>query len=105
MKVFIVYCHPSEDSFTKSMLDSFVKGVEDAGNECIISDLYKMDFKTDMSEQEYLRDAYYRTEPKLADDVLKEQEKINASDAIVFKKASWLEPSMKRTTCIFSISI
>ena len=84
MKVFVVYCHPSEDSFTKKMLDSFVKGVEDAGNECIISDLYKMDFKTDMSEQEYLRDAYYKTEPVVADDVRMEQEKINASDAIVF---------------------
>ena len=38
MKVFIVYCHPSEDSFTKNMCDSFIKGVTDSGNEYIISD-------------------------------------------------------------------
>ena len=84
MKVFIVYCHPSEDSFTRSILDSFVKGVEDAGNECIISDLYQMDFKADMSEEEYLRDSYYRTEPDVSSDVSIEQEKINSADAIVF---------------------
>lgn len=42
MRVFIVYCHPSEDSFTKNMCDSFIKGVTDSGNEYIISDLYKM---------------------------------------------------------------
>ena len=84
MKAFIVYCHPSEDSFTKAMCDAFIKGVTDSGNEYILSDLYKMNFKTDMSEAEYLRDAYYKTVPDVAEDVRVEQEKINASDAIVF---------------------
>ena len=37
-----------------------------------------------MTEEEYLRDAYYRDNPNVADDVLAEQEKINSSDAIVF---------------------
>ena len=41
MKVFIVYCHPSEDSFTKNMCDAFIKGITDSGNEYIISDLYE----------------------------------------------------------------
>ena len=84
MKVFIVYCHPSEDSFTKAMCDTFIEGVTDSGNEYILSDLYKMDFKTDMTEEEYLRDAYYKTSPDVAGDVLAEQKKINSSDAIVF---------------------
>ena len=84
MKVFIVYCHPSDDSFTKHMCDSFIKGIVDSGNEYILSDLYKMNFDPTMSEQEYLRDAYYRTMPEVADDVLAEQEKINSSDAIAF---------------------
>ena len=43
-----------------------------------------MGFKTDMTEEEYLRDAYYKTSPAVAEDVLAEQEKINSSDAIVF---------------------
>ena len=84
MKIFIVYCHPSEDSFTRSVRDAFIKGLEDAGPEYVLSDLYGMDFKSDMTEKEYLRDAYYRNTPDLAGDVLAEQAKINASDAIVF---------------------
>ena len=84
MKVFVVYCHPSEDSFTKHMCDAFVKGITDAGNEYVISDLYGMHFNPVMSEQEYLRDAYYRSEPAPADDVLVEQAKINDADAIAF---------------------
>ena len=84
MKVFIVYCHPSEDSFTKNMCDAFIKGITDSGNEYVISDLYKMGFQTDMTEEEYLRDANYRNTPNVSKDVLVEQEKINSADAIAF---------------------
>lgn len=84
MKAFIVYCHPSEDSFTRCVRDAFIRGLTDAGHDHILSDLYKMGFKTDMTEEEYLRDAYYQTAPDPAGDVLAEQKKINASDAIVF---------------------
>ena len=84
MKAFIVYCHPSVDSFTRHVRDSFIKGIEDSGNEYVLSDLYKMNFKSDMTEEEYLRDAHYRNTPTLAGDVIAEQEKINSSDAIVF---------------------
>ena len=84
MKVFVVYCHPSENSFTRHLRDAFLRGVVDAGNEYVLSDLYAMDFKTDMSEEEYLREAFYRNTPDPAPDVLAEQEKINSSDAIVF---------------------
>ena len=84
MKAFIVYCHPSEDSFTSHVRDSFIKGIVDSGNEYILSDLYKMDFKSDMTEQEYLRDANYRNIPDVAADILAEHEKINSADAMVF---------------------
>ena len=84
MKVFIVYCHPSEDSFTRHMRDAFIKGITDSGNEFVLSDLYAMGFKTDISEEEYLRDANYRSTPDVADDVKAEQEKINSADALAF---------------------
>ena len=83
MKAFIVYCHPSEDSFTRQVRDAFIRGIEDSGNEYILSDLYRMGFRTDLSEEEYLRDAYYRNSPAPADDVLAEQAKVSASDALV----------------------
>ena len=44
MHVFIVYSHPSKDSFTKVVRDEFVKGLEAAGNTYEISDLYEMGF-------------------------------------------------------------
>ena len=83
MKALIVYCHPSEDSFTRHVRDALISGITDSGNEYILSDLYAMDFRTDMSEKEYLRDAHYRNTPDLAEDVLAEQEKVNAADALV----------------------
>ena len=52
MKVFVVYCHPSDDSFTKHMCDAFIKGIVDSGNEYILSDLYRMNFDPTMTEQE-----------------------------------------------------
>ena len=84
MKALIVYCHPSENSFTRHIRDAVIRRIEDSGNETVVSDLYKMNFRTDMSEAEYLGDAFYRNTPDLAGDVLAEQRKINASDAIVF---------------------
>lgn len=84
MRAFIVYCHPSEDSFTRKMRDEFIKGIKDSGNEYEISDLYEMDFRSDITEAEYLRDAYYRENGEVEADVLDEQRKINSSDAIVF---------------------
>ena len=84
MKVFIVYCHPCDDSFTREIRDSFIAGLEKSGHEYTISDLYAMNFSTDMSEAEYRREAFYRRELPLPEDVKAEQEKINNSDAIVF---------------------
>ena len=43
-----------------------------------------MNFVTDMSEEEYQREAYYRRELPVPPDVKAEQEKVNSSDAIVF---------------------
>jgi NAD(P)H dehydrogenase (quinone) len=84
MKAFIVYVHPGKDSFTREARDSFIRGLESAGHSWVLSDLYQMDFKSDMSEGEYLREAYYRRELPVPPDVAAEQEKINRSDAIVF---------------------
>jgi len=84
MNVFTVYCHPGADSFTREVKDSFIAGLESAGHSHIISDLYAMNFNSDMSESEYLREAYYRRELPLPDDVRAEHKKINASDAIAF---------------------
>ena len=84
MKIFIVYCHPSDDSLTCHIRDSFIRGLESAGHSYVLSDLYAMNFHTDMDEAEYRREAYYRKELPIPDDVRCEQEKINACEVIVF---------------------
>ena len=84
MKVFIVYCHPSKTSFTHQILQSFIKGLTDGGHEFVLSDLYEMDFRTDMTEDEFMRETYYRADLPVSADVKAEQDKIEAADAIVF---------------------
>ena len=84
MKIFIVYCHPCDDSFTCEVKNSFIAGLESAGHDYVISDLYKMKFNSDISEAEYRREAFYRRELPIPDDVRNEHEKINNSDAIAF---------------------
>ena len=84
MHVFIVYAHPSEDSFTSRVRDEFINGLKAGNHTFEISDLYKMNFNSDMSEPEYLREANYDEKAPLSEDVINEQEKINRCDAIVF---------------------
>jgi NAD(P)H dehydrogenase (quinone) len=84
MKVCIIYAHPSDDSFTRNVRDSFIRGLESAGHTYVLSDLYKMNFQTDMTEAEYQREACYRRELPVPADVAAEQEKINQSDALAF---------------------
>jgi len=84
MQVLIIYAHPSEESFTYRVKNEFIRGLESVGHTYEISDLYKMDFKSDMTEEEYFREANYRKDLSLSQDVLLEQEKINRCDVIVF---------------------
>jgi len=84
MKVFIVYCHPYAGSFTRSVLDSFTEGLDAAGHEYVISDLYAMNFSTDMTIDEYLRETNYAENMPVPSDVAAEQQKLQESDAVVF---------------------
>ncbi len=84
MRVLVVYAHPGEDSFCHFMRDCFLEGLTTAGHTFILSDLYAMDFKTDMSEEEYNRESSYRIDLPVPADVAEEQAKINKCDAIAF---------------------
>ena len=84
MNVLIVYCHPSSNSFTYQVKEAFIKGLESAGHTYILSDLYAQGFNPVMSEKEYLREGFYRLDDNVAPDIIKEQEKIEQSDVIVF---------------------
>ena len=84
MNVLIVYCHPSKNSFTHTVKESYVQGLKDAGHQVVISDLYAGGFNPVMSEAEYIREGFYKLEEPVAEDVTEEQEKINNADVIAF---------------------
>lgn len=84
MKVFVIYCHPSHNSFTHDVYENFIKGLKEAGHDVVNSDLYEMNFQTDLSEEEYLKETFYKADIPVAADVKLEQEKIQSSDAIAF---------------------
>jgi NAD(P)H dehydrogenase (quinone) len=44
MKILIIFAHPNPLSFTKAILDHFVKGLKEAGHPYEIVDLYKIKF-------------------------------------------------------------
>ena len=84
MNVLVVYCHPCEHGFTNSPKRASFKGWEDAGHTYVLTHLYQESFNPIMSEREYLREGFYRLDRSVSPDVVREQERINASDAIVF---------------------
>lgn len=84
MRVLVVYCHPSSDSFTHQVKEAFVKALESNGHQYVVSDLYAEGFNSVMSESEYLREGYYQCDTPVQEDVLREQKRINEADAIVF---------------------
>ncbi|MGN1415968.1 MAG: NAD(P)H-dependent oxidoreductase [Oscillospiraceae bacterium] len=84
MKVFVVYCHPCENSFTAEVRSAFLKGLTEAGHSFEVSDLYEMKFDPVFSESEYEREAFYRTDLPVSADVLEEQRRINNADVIAF---------------------
>ena len=84
MRVHVVYCHPSHDSVTHTLFESFIDGLKAGGIEYELSDLYAMDFRTDMSESEYLREGYYDDTQPIPEDITAEHEKIERADGIAF---------------------
>lgn len=89
MNAFIVYAHPSSKSFTNQILEALIEGLKKAGHQIEISDLYKMNFRSDMTPQEYEREGFARTEMPLSEDVVIEQQKIEWADCIIFLYPLW----------------
>ena len=48
MKVHIVFCHPSENSLTYELKESYIKGLKASDINFTVSDLYKKNFKSDI---------------------------------------------------------
>ena len=84
MHVFIVYAHPSKDSVTYQLKQSFIQGLQAANHSYTEVDLYAMNFNPVYKEEEYKKDAYYQSSTNVDPIILKQQQLINESDVIVF---------------------
>ncbi len=89
MHVYIVFAHPSRDSFNRSVLDTFTRGLKDAGHTYEIGDLYRMGFKSEMDPVQYQREVGLDPVAPVPDDVKAEQEKIDRADGLAFIYPVW----------------
>lgn len=89
MNILIVYCHPSKKSYTFRVLELLRHDFSSKGWTVEISDLYAMDFQGDLTEKEYEREGFAKTELPIPDDVLSEHKKIESADCILFLYPVW----------------
>jgi len=89
MNILIVYSHPSKKSYTFQVLEELKKVLNDQCWNIEVSDLYEMNFQSDMTEQEYEREGFSKTELPISSDVIEEHKKIEKADCIIFLYPVW----------------
>jgi NAD(P)H dehydrogenase (quinone) len=89
MRIYIVFSHPSDKSFTFAVLQSFIAGLRETRHTFQVGDLYKMGFQCDMDLAQYDRETSFDPALPVPPDVELEQQKINRADALVFIYPVW----------------
>ncbi len=89
MNVLIIYCHPSKESYTHQILKQLKEVLKNESIKFEISDLYEMDFQSEMTEQEYMREGLLNFNLPISQDVKQEQGKIENADCIIFLYPVW----------------
>jgi NAD(P)H dehydrogenase (quinone) len=89
MHYYIIYAHPSKKSFTYKVLQSFIDGLSKAGHTYEVGDLYAMNFKCDMSIDQYERETSFDPIAPIPSDIAIEQKKVQQSDVLVFIYPNW----------------
>lgn len=89
MNILIVYSHPSRKSYTFQILEQLQKVFTYKNWKVEISDLYAMNFFSDMTEQEYEREGFEKTELPIPNDIKEEHRKIENADCIIFLYPVW----------------
>lgn len=89
MNVLIIYCHPSQNSYTHDVFTQLTEEIQKMNWSLEVSDLYAMNFRSDMTEEEYTREAFSNTSLAIPEDVALEHEKINRANCIIFLYPVW----------------
>ncbi|KDE37005.1 UNVERIFIED_ORG: NAD(P)H dehydrogenase (quinone) [Kosakonia oryzae] len=101
MNVLIVYAHPQPHSLNGALKDFAVQYLENAGHQVEVSDLYAMQWKSqldaDDSSSPPVGDFYHPSSDSKqafelgtqADDIAREQAKLQRADAVIFQFPLW----------------
>ena len=89
MNILIIYCHPSKESYTYEILQHLTSMLRKEQIDFEISDLYAMNFQTDMTAEEYQREGFANLNIAIPVDVQKEHQKIAKADCILFLYPVW----------------
>ena len=82
----MVFAHPRRTSFTVALLDHFVSGLLEAGPNPEIVDLYREGFNPCFGEEDF---AQFKEGGVMPADVLREQARVEAADALGFVFPVW----------------
>lgn len=87
MHATVVVAHPDPDSFGRAVLDRVVTGLEGAGHQVSVIDLYAIDYPGSLSPAEW--HSYASGSPILDDVVAQHAELVTSSDALVVVYPTW----------------
>ncbi|MEO6123055.1 MAG: NAD(P)H-dependent oxidoreductase [Ilumatobacteraceae bacterium] len=87
MRALVVLCHPSEDSFSRSMCDAAVRGLDRGGHEVDVLDLYAVGFQPVMTEADY--HAYHSETPVIDPLVAESVAMVRRAEILVFVYPTW----------------
>ena len=101
MNILIVYAHPEPRSLNGSLKDFSIKRLEDAGHTVQVSDLYAMNWKASLDQDDSIdRPAGTRFDPshesrlafengRQSQDIVQEQNKLRWADALILQFPLW----------------
>jgi NAD(P)H dehydrogenase (quinone) len=89
MHVYVIFAHPSHESFSRKVLDAFLRGLDQAGHTWEVGDLYRMGFRSEMDEAQYQREVSGNPDLPVPPDVAAEQAKLDCADGLAFIFPLW----------------
>jgi FMN-dependent NADH-azoreductase len=89
VNILTVYGHPSKKSYTFQILEQLKNELSNQHWNVEVSDLYAIDFQSDMTEEEYEREGFAKIELPIPNDVLTEHQKMERADCIIFLYPVW----------------
>ena len=89
MKIVVIYCHPSEKSYTHEMYTNLKSTLLRENLAFEVLDLYAMNFQTDMTEEEYEREGFANVTLPIPEDVVEQHQKLESADCLIFMYPVW----------------